>query len=644
MSLAPHTSRALRHLAVGALLAALSAVPAQAATPVAHARVEEVTARDLEAEFVKGLQEIGAGRRILRRPHTLPALRADSSLRMKYREKPAHLSRVDEAGWERFALALADAEAARDCARLLPAMARAARLSGDPQLAEHVRAQLAELATWEPIQRGGWAGGTSEPGTWLGTGWGIRAIVLAAREAPAGLVSPELQQALTRRLDAEIALVREDWRTRRTWFTRIEAVSSNQWVLPLEGLLLASVHAGLDRHRDSFDFAINGLLRTMDAQGVEGESVEGMQYGGITFDSLLTAAIVAREAGDDRLVRHPWLRSFPRWYLHHQQPGGQVINAFDSQVLELDWTLVARMAAELNDPGARWALQQQQHLVSDSAERRSALLDVALRPGPAAPPSSFFAYPVATRVNWVENESVFLPHPANRVSGFWMRGGHASDAHDHADRGHLSFTVAGRPVLIEAGLYSYGSPDHPSRFKGVAGHNVLELVSDGASDSPRAAGGQILDPAHRSAPLTVHRLDPAGGEVSVDATGCYERLQGWIRRASWDAAAVTIADTVALKEPQRIRFRWHLGEAAGSPVVEAPGELRVGDTRVEFRTSDGTQLRATVEPMPDHTLQRGSLHSHATVVLETADAVRELSLRTRVSLSPTTLTDHGLSP
>jgi hypothetical protein len=551
---------------------------------------------------------------------------------MKYREKPAHLSRVDEAGWERFALALADAEAARDCARLLPALARAARLSRDPQLAAQLRAQVAELVTWAPLQRGGWAGGSSEPGSWLGTGWGVRALVLAAREAPEEALPPEIREALVARLEAEIALVREDWRTKRTWFTRIEAVSSNQWVLPLEGLLLASVHAGLDRHREDYEFAVAGLLRTMDAQGVEGECVEGMQYGGITFDSLLTAARIAREAGDDRLARHPWLRAFPRWYLHHRQPGGQVINAFDSQVLDLDWTLVARMAAELDDPGARWALQQRPVPADAPADLALALLDLALRPGPASPPPSFFAYPVATRVNWVENASAFLPAPANRVSGFWMRGGHASDAHDHEDRGHFSFTVAGRPVLIEAGLYSYGSPDHPSRFKSVAGHNVLELIPP--ADATGRRGGQILDPAHRRAPMTVHRLDRAGGEVSVDATGCYEGLKGWIRRATWDAATVSVDDTVTMAEPQRLRFRWHLGEPASAPVRQLPGQVRVGDTLLAFHTAKGTPLTVRVEPMPDHTLRPGSVHSHATVVLESADAVSALSLQTRVSLAP----------
>ncbi len=625
----PPPPQALRLFAFAALLAGLAALPRPAGA-VVSATVSEAAAQTPEAAFVSRIREAAAGHRLLRRPHSLASLRADTAFRMKYREKPAHLSKVDEAGWERFALALADAEAARDCARLLPALARAARLSGDPQLTALLRAQTAELVSWAPLQRGGWAGGSSEPGSWLGTGWGVRALVLAVREAPADMLSSSLQEALVARLDAEIALVREDWETKRTWFTRIDAVSSNQWVLPLEGVLLASVHAGLDRHREDYEFAVAGLLRTMDAQGVNGECVEGMQYGGITFDSLLTAARIAREAGDERLARHPWLRAFPRWYLHHRQPGGQVINAFDSQVLDLDWTLVARMAAELDDPGARWALLQRPVPDSVPPDLALALLDLALRPGPAAPPPLFFAYPVATRVNWLENASAFLPAPAHRVSGFWMRGGHPSDAHDHEDRGHLSFTVAGRPVLIEAGLFSYGSPDHPSRFKSVAGHNVLELLPADA----RRRGGQRLDPAHRSAPMTVHRLDPAGGEVSVDATGCYAGLQGWIRRAAWNATTVSVEDTVTLAEPQRLRFRWHLGEPAGAPVRQTPGMVQVGDTLLVFQTPDSTALTVTVEPMPDHTLRPGAVHSHATVVIESAQAITALSLHTCISLAP----------
>lgn len=590
-----------------------------------------------EARFVADVRAWIAIHPVIRRPHTLAELKSDPAFKMKYREKPAHLARADDAAWERFALSLADSEAARTFSRALPGIATAARLTGEPVFLDYLRAQLAELATWAPLQRAGWSGGSATPGAWLGTGWSVRAIVQTLAQLPEDALPAELHAALHARLEAEIAGIREDWRTRRTWFARIEAASSNQWVLPLEALALASLHTGLDRHREDFEFAVTGLLRTLDAQGRNGECVEGMQYAGITFESLLSAALAARSFGDERLFRHPWLHAFPAWYLHHRQPGGFVINAFDSQNHDLDWNLVAQLAADLQSPAALWALRRRSPLPGTPPSL--ALFHAGqLRGLPETPPSPFAAYPAATRVNWLESVAAFEAGPANRVSGFWMRGGHASDAHDHQDRGHVNFIVKGRPVLIEAGLSSYGIPEHPTHFRSVAGHNVLQVgpYSPGElSPGVLAGAGQILDPAHRPAPLEIRRLDASGGEAVVDASACYAGVRRWVRTAAWDASTVTVRDEVELAQPDIILFRWHLGESAEAEVTfPEPGLVRVGDIVLAYETTPDAAVTARVEAMPDHTLQTGTVGRHATVVLATDRPARTLVLTTRARLQP----------
>lgn len=592
-----------------------------------------------EAGFVARMREHVAQNRILRRPHTLAELRADSAFEMKYREKPAHLSRVDEAGWERFALALADAEAAKKLAHLLPAAAEAARIAGDPALAAFVLDQLGELATWAPLQRAGWSGGSATPGAWLGTGWAVRAIVRSIAQLPEDALSPELRAALLARLEAEIAGIREDWRTQRTWFARIEAVSSNQWVLPLEALALASLHGGLDRHREDYEFAIAGLLRSLNAQGTRGECVEGMLYGAITYESLLAVALAARSVGDDRLIKHPWLHAFPTWYLHHRQPGGFVINAFDSQATDLNWPLVGMMAADLGHAGSRWLFAHRPHSSAASPLTDLAALRLAneTAAGSGRAPVPFAAYQVAARINWVQSASAFTSGPENRVSGFWMRGGDTSDAHDHQDRGHVNFIVAGRPVLIEAGLASYGIPEHPTHYKSVAGHNVLQVGGhppEALNAAVLAAGaGQILDPSHRAAPMTVHRLDTAGGSVSVDASGCYATVRRWVRTVTWDAEAVCVHDSVELVRPDIVLFRWHLGAPDPAGLERRRDrEIRVDDIVLAWETSGEAPMTATIESMPDNTLHRNTPGRHATVVLQTVQPVESLTLTTRVFL------------
>lgn len=581
------------------------------------------------AAVMRQLGETG----LVQRPTGLSQLLADPRFPMKYREKPAHRPDLDAAGWEGFALSLGDCERNRLLSDFLPALAAIVRLENDPAAREHLHRQLAELATWSPLMRSGWSSGNTNDGAWLGTGWAVRAIFWALALLPPSSLAPGLGDALDERLRAEIAGIRDDWRSRRNWFIRDEAVYSNQWVLPLEALVLACVRLGVETHREDYEFGIVGLLRALDAQGARGEFVEGMEYGAITLHSLYSAARGAAETGDRRLLDHPFLRAFPLWYLHHRQPSGQVINAFDSRSAELDEGLLARAVTDVGHAGTAWVLRRR----PASPSSVFALAALPLLAELAHPPPLFAAYPLAARVNWLESAAAFGPDPENCVSGFWMRGGHATDAHDHQDRGHVNLIVRGRPVLIEAGLASYGAPEHGSHFRGVAGHNVLQVGAHAASDLTRevlaAGAGQLLDAAHRPAPITVHRLDAEGGRLEFDGSRCYAGLVRWTRHVEWDAKSATVADEVELGAPNTILFRWHLGVAADAPVQTIPGGLRVGDVVLHCESDAGSPIRLSVEPMPDCTLHAGRVGLHATVVARSASAVGAIVVRTRVSLA-----------
>jgi len=591
----------------------------------------ESAAAAFSAAVRKRVSEFG----LIRRPADLAALAANPAFRMKYREKPAHRRDLSDAAWERFALSLGDCHANRVFSDLLPALAAVVRLENDPALLDHLRRQLEELASWSPLMRPGWSSGSAADGAWLGTGWAVRAIFWSLALLPDSALSPGLRSALDERLRAEAAAIRDDWTTGRSWFIRDQAVYSNQWVLPLEALVLAGIRLGLDSHRDDHEFGVANLLRTLDAQGPDGEFVEGMEYGAITLHSLHSAARAAAEAGDDRLLSHPYLRAFPRWYLHHRQPAGQVINAFDNLAQELDPELLSRAVTDLRHGEAAWALSRRR----PEPTGVFSLAALPLLAEVSRPPPLFAAYAVATRVNWLESHAAFDSGPASRVSGFWIRGGHASDAHDHQDRGHVNLVVAGRPVLIEAGHASYGLPEHPTHFRGVAGHNVLQVGPHAPAALTRevlaAGAGQLLDADHRAAPLTVRRLDATGGLVEFDGSRCYAGLVRWTRRVEWDAASAAIVDEVELASPEIVVFRWHLGAAADAKAEFIPGGVRVDDIVLACagRGDEDVPVTLSLEPMPDRTLQIDRIGSHATVVARTASPVRRLVLRTRASLA-----------
>lgn len=576
------------------------------------------------------------------RPVTLEELKANPAIRMKYREQPAHHAHLDHAGWERFALSLGDSEFSKALADRLPRVAAAARLTRDPQLVAYVCAQLVEMASWSPLCRPGWSGGSQSDGAWLGTGWATRTITESLALLPVDWVPSDLSRRIGERLRAEITGVRNDWRTRCNWFTQQEAAYSNQWALPTEALILASLHLGLDQHRDDYEFGVANLLRTLDAQGANGEFVEGLEYGFITLESVLSVArAAALIAGDKRIIEHPFLQRFPIWYLHHLQPGGFIINAFDARAPHINRSLIGTLAISTGHPAAVWYLRS---IPATTTTTLPVLLAECVLGGvtggshgsddkPKSPPLGA-QYPVAARVNWIERwDGIGTAH--DNASSFWMRGGHETDAHDHQDRGHVNLIIRGRPVLIEAGLFSYGIPEHLTHFKSVAGHNVPQVGNYSPPElTPQllsAGAGQILDKAHRSAPLTVNRLDASGGDVTLDGSACYASVRRWMRRAEWTAHGVSIRDEISLHAADTILFRWHLGVPSGTPCSFEPGRVRVGDIMVSYEA--GLPLEASVETMPDNTLTPGTLHHHATLVLRTGSPVAHLELNTHISLS-----------
>ncbi|MDR1279409.1 MAG: heparinase II/III-family protein [Opitutaceae bacterium] len=579
-----------------------------------------------------------AARPIIRRPYTFDELLAGRTI-VKYRKQPANKSLLTEAEFQRSALALNDADTARYLATNLPLIAAASVLTGDLSLAEYAREQLAEMLTWAPFQRPGWSQNNDTPvlpdggdGSWLATGFMTRAIADTVDFLPENAVPPTLRQALTARLEEEIATVQADWKTKKNWFLRAQAVYSNQWALPIEGLIRAAIFAGREQHRAAYEFGIGQLLRSLNAQGAEGEFVEGLHYANITLSSYLSLAEATARAGDERIRAHPFLAKHSTWSIHHLQPGGFYINTFDTNTRNagIDRDMFAQFIHVLGDRTAAWTLATR-GTHGGFPLTLPGLLARTRKVAPAEPPL-FASYPVAAHLNWRDSWDDAT------AAGFWMRGGHRTDApsHDHQDRGHVNFTVGKRPVLIEAGLFSYGIAENNTHFRSVAGHNVLQV-----GDLPpekltlkitQAGAGQRLIPKRRTAPITVHRMDATGGSASVDVSACYVSVKKWIRHAAWDRHGVDVRDEVELNAPDMVLFRWHLGLPADTPVTaQAPGHTQVGD--IALACSSDTPLETRVETMPDRTLTY-NLDKHACVVVRTSKPVSNVTIKTRVNLVP----------
>lgn len=584
--------------------------------------------RQTRERFIKeALQD--SEKPLIRRSMTLADLLADPQVSTKYDEKPAHQNHLNDEEWERFALSLGDANANGTLAIRLPRMAAVYRFTGDEKLLAETLAQLKEMAGWAPLERPGAVSTKANvsPAPWLGSGWGVRAVTETLSILPKDKVPSDLRAALVSLLESEIRDVRTAWKEKRLWYTKEESAYSNQWMVPMEGLLRASVFLGKEKHADDYEFAVKSLLRSLDMQGKEGEFAEGFSYAALTMSSVLSSADAAASTGDRRLADHPYLRKFPVWYANHLQPGGGMINAFDSKSEELDPHLLSRLVVVTGSPEARWMADRMfkgryghtlNGLVAQWASN-------GIEP---REPALWANYEMAPRINWRENWD------DETSAGFWMRGGHESDSHDHMDRGHVSFSIGRKKLLIEAGLLSYGVPQHPTHYKSVAGHNVLQVgpaKPEELKSGVLKKSGQILNPSHRSAPITVKRMDENGGEASVDASGCYDATKKWVRDVSWDKNGVDERDEVELKKADTVTFRWHLGVPADSPAQISGGEVKAGGIRVSLDSPEPIDI--SVEPMPGYDSDLKNETMHACVVVRSKSPVEKFSLRTKVRLA-----------
>ncbi|MFP4026607.1 MAG: heparinase II/III family protein [Candidatus Brocadiia bacterium] len=377
-------------------------------------------------------------------------------------------------------------------------------------------------------------------------------------------------------------------------------------------------------------------MASLHSHGEHGEFDEGVGYAGMTVWSLANAARAMALTGDRRAIEHPFLQRFPRWYIHHLQPGGMLVNAFDAggasrgrQNVLLP--ILALLAICTRADEALWTVQ---HYFEEPPEGLVGLA-VSTLDGVSEEnaPALYAHYPRATRINWRSSW-------ADDADGVWVRGGHTKDQHHHHDMGHVNYIAGGRPILIEAGTPNYSNPKMASHYASGAGHNVLQL----GADEPETAEHNSLwqtPPGWQSrdseAPIHVTELNPEGASVAVTVESGYDGLKLWERHVIWDNTRLIVKDNVHLLENRQniVLFRWHLGTETDVDIKHH------SDTQDELAWPDAIMVLEGSEPlevgqkkMPDHTLEsEDDRHLHTCIRILSADPTNSLKVKTKITLS-----------
>lgn len=553
------------------------------------------------------------------------------------RSKPLH-----EPARTIFALAMSDHATNSLLATELPMLAAAARLSGSRPLIKRIHDQLHELAAWSPLQRPGWCAYNDrlppdgKDGNWLATGTGVRAIADTLEIMGRDRLPPATVARLDQLLAAEIVSIVDDWSAKRPWFVKRHNTLTNQWALPTEGLIRACLVLGRTRHADAYALGVSNLMAALNGHAAQGAFEEGIHYADFTVSSLVSAACAMALDNDSRAIVHPFLQNFPHWALHHFQPGGFFINAFDAFCAARNnramlKSTLALLAVCLDSRDALWALD---NLAGGPDNSLPGLVSHILkRPARRPAPVCFGSYQRAARVNW---RNSWDP----QATGIWVRGGDRFDQHDHMDRGHVNFILRGQPVFIEAGTPAYHNPRLGIDYATGRGHNVLQL---GTAEPFYPKDYRYIhlpgwQKAHTLAPIKVHWLDRRGGDITVNGTAGYDGLKQWLRRVRWDTAQLEVDDWVRLpnNNPQVVVFRWHLGTSR-TPAIRINGKTAsISWTGIRLELSADSAFKIRSEAMPDHTLQyrdwddKRPDHLHTCLVIQTTRKVRSCRMKLKV--------------
>ena len=159
-------------------------------------------------------------------------------------------------------------------------------------------------------------------------------------------------------------------------------------------------------------------------------------------------------------------------------------------------------------------------------------------------------------------------------------------AHAHADALSLQLWWDGRPVLADAGTYTYEPGPERDRFRGTSAHSTLKV--DGR-DQFRLWG------AFRSGPLPEVKLRFAREGV-LEASVRLSRRIRHVRRLEWSGDELLVRDLVDGYGRHRIESRLLWAPGADERVelaVYGPGERREEPAWVSERFGERVETRAT---------------------------------------------------
>ncbi len=442
-----------------------------------------------------------------------------------------------------------DVNATRQISVELPVVATAFVLTNERKFKSFLVKQFSTMRDWYPLQRSGWnaknlakqgIAPSDLDGSWLATGYGIRAITETLEIISDNSVHMGLIVILKRLLKKEVFNMVDDWRSQRQKFIVDKDVNSLEWALYNEGLIRASLYLGLNNFNHAYLLGVNNLKLSLDANGEKGEMVNGLSTKNNYLISILNASRVMALNKDFRAVDHSFFKNVGFWVLNQLDPvnlnselnrdkmyGG-------SQMLLNDLTFIAAVTGNQN---VVWALQNRLENNSDTIHKLF-FQNLPIVDKEYLPPLNL-KYSSSTMLAWKNSWD-------NDATSVWVTGGTDSVGLIKQIRGHINYVYKGIPILISSKVISELNLKEKDKINLADYYNVLQLEDE----------IPLLGKTH----LIVRKNSPKELEARINSTLCYESLDHWYRDIFWSKTEFKVVDDVSLKLGKRksIRFYWNL--------------------------------------------------------------------------------------
>lgn len=396
---------------------------------------------------------------------------------------------------EQFALAMAAVARANRVRSQVIQLAGAYLLTGQEELGMRAKEWLMAATTWGRWTVPGWTlisptsqlppGG--DDGEWFGTSSMLVAMALGY-DWLQDLLTAEEKEAIKEAVYWHCQKIISDFVNKVPWYVRSNAAYSNQWTIVYSALGLAGVafYHDFPEAREWIILARNNTIQSLDEQCPSGGFTEGVGYAVHTIRDILPFAEALADAGDLRIVEHPFWRNAGYYFIHLTSPDRKYnLNINDCAATVVQGTdiryYISAAAKRYQDPVYQWYL----------TELGGPPLDIwyflwydptleAKSPAGLLATSQLFAGigVVTMRTSWEKDAALFSFNSQPYVP-----------AHDHPDRNGINLWVGEDKLLAESGISSYGNPLHATYYQTTAAHNTI-LVNGMGQEKPYK--GEIL--------------------------------------------------------------------------------------------------------------------------------------------------------